>query len=159
MAGDVGMTRVVTIPDHALLRMACKSETGEQTMYDVEQALVDELAYLLETPKDERPKIACLGREWTLDGRVMGSLCYENGRFFWGGAWFVILERGAKSLNLLGPLARFSIPIREAIVQYQDREEKREYFTPWLIEGAAKAHGYQIEEFKRLPKYQQGNAP
>jgi len=30
------MNRVVVIPDDALLRLACKSETGDQTMYDVD---------------------------------------------------------------------------------------------------------------------------
>jgi hypothetical protein len=53
------MSRVVAIPDHALGRLACKSDTGDQTMYNVEQALVDQLAYLMEMPKDERPKVSC----------------------------------------------------------------------------------------------------
>jgi hypothetical protein len=101
MAGDAGMSRVVIIPDHALLRLTCNSETGDRTMYDVEQSLVDELAYLMETPKDERPKISCLGREWIITGRVMGSPCYDkrNQQFCWCGAWFVILENDSASLN------------------------------------------------------------
>ncbi len=61
------MSRVVTIPDHALLSLACKSE--ELTMYHVDQPVVDELAYLMETPKDERPGIFCLGREWIIEAR------------------------------------------------------------------------------------------
>jgi len=40
MAGDARMSRVLIIPDQALLRLACKSETGDRTMYDVEQSLV-----------------------------------------------------------------------------------------------------------------------
>jgi hypothetical protein len=149
------MSRVVTIPDHALLSLACKSE--ELTMYHVDQPVVDELAYLMETPKDERPGIFCLGREWIIDGRVMGSLYYDkrNQEFCWCGAWFVILESGGDIMNLIGPLAHFSIPIRNAIFRYQESEEKRELFTPWMIEEAAKANGYLIKEFKRLPKYQQ----
>jgi hypothetical protein len=159
MAGGSRMNQVFTIPDVAFLRLACKSEEGEQstTMYDVDQALVDELAYLMEAPKDERPGIFCLGREWIIDGRVMGSLCYDKRKkqHCWGGDWFVILESGDDSMNLLGPLACFSIPIRDAVLRYQESEEKRELFTPWMIEGAARANGYLIEEFRHLPKYQQ----
>jgi hypothetical protein len=159
MAEDAGMNHVVPIPDHALLRLVCKSETGDQTMYDVDQTLVDELAYLMESPKDERPGIFCLGREWILTGRTMGGLSLSNDKrdlqFCWSGGWFVILESGNDSMNLLGPLACFSIPIRDAIFEYQEREEKRSLYTPWLIEAAAKANGYLIEEFKRLPQYQQ----
>ena len=151
------MSRVIAIPDHALLRLACKSETGDQAMYNVEQSQVDELAYLMEMPKDERPKISCLGREWIIAARVMGSLCYDSPKreFCWRNAWLVVLENDDDSMNLLGPLSCFSIPIRDAILEYQESEEKRELFTPWMIEGAAKANGYLIEEFKRLPKYQQ----
>ena len=79
--------------------------------------LVDELAYLIETPKDERPRISCLGGEWILIGRAMGG--------------------------------------RNAIFEYQEREEKHSLYTPWHIEGAARANGYLIEEFRHLPKYQQ----
>jgi hypothetical protein len=158
MVGDAGMSRVVTIPDHAL-HLACKCEKGDQelTMYYVDQAVVDALAYLLETPKDERPKISCCGREWIIAGRVMGSLCYDkrNRQFCWCDAWFVILENDSESMNLIGPLSRFSITIRNAIFTYQETEEKRELFKPWMIEGAAEANGYLIEDFKRLPKYQQ----
>src|SRR6266481_6553166 len=87
----------------------------------------------------------------------MGSLYYDkrNQEFCWCGAWFVILESGGDIMNLIGPLAHFSIPIRNAIFRYQESEEKRELFTPWMIEEAAKANGYLIKEFKRLPKYQQ----
>jgi hypothetical protein len=155
------MNRVVTVPDEALLRLACKSEEGEEstTMYDVDQALVDELAYLMETPKDERPKISCLGREWILAVRAMGglSLCYDrrDPQFCWTGGWFVILENDSQSILLLAPLASFSMPIRNAIFEYPEREEKRSLYTQWLIEAAAKTNGYLIEEFKRLPRYQQ----
>jgi hypothetical protein len=87
----------------------------------------------------------------------MGSLCYDkrNRQFCWCDAWFVILENDSESMNLIGPLSRFSITIRNAIFKYQETEEKRELFKPWMIEGAAEANGYLIEDFKRLPKYQQ----
>jgi hypothetical protein len=132
MVGDAGMSRVVTIPDHAL-DLACKCEKGDQelTMYYVDQAVVDALAYLLETPKDERPKISCCGREWIIAGRVMGSLCYDkrNRQFCWCDAWFVILENDSESMNLIGTLSRFSITIRNAIFTYQETEEKRELLS------------------------------
>src|SRR5271165_2660425 len=111
------MNRVIAVPDHALLRLACKSETGDQTMYNVEQSQVDQLAYVMETPKDERPKVFCLGREWIIAARVMGSLFYDSRKreFCWRNAWLVVLENDDDSMNLLGPLSCFSIPIRDAI--------------------------------------------
>jgi hypothetical protein len=61
-------------------------------------------------------------REWIIAGRVMGSLCYDkrNQEFCWWGAWFVTLENDTESMNLIGPLSRFSITIRNAIFEYQE---------------------------------------
>jgi len=64
-----------------------------------------------------------------LGAPLIGHLWNSAREFCWRNAWLVVLENDDDSLNLLGPLACFSIPIRDAILRYQESEEKRELFT------------------------------
>jgi hypothetical protein len=86
--------------------------------------LVDELAYLIETPKDERPRISCLGGEWILTGRAMGglSLCYDRRdlQFCWSGGWLV------RDIGETTAIALFARPSGQLF----DAHQKRNFRVP-----------------------------